>query len=237
MLVAPIEKKKEGSKLKVSSPFQINYDYYYKSLNFAFKYNKALFEAATESYRVFLGEGRTITQTKKIRGKMREAFDSYLRARLNRDDITISLADMIDSWLDFVNLWGYTKFHPFFSDILSTRSRLFEPLRDNLNRTPSETIKIKGRFDLHHYRSNQKIRHKTPLLVVYSLINRYYILDLMPESSVIQNLQNQGFDVYTTDWGIPDFYEKDITLENYSHDYIGNAVDKIKELTGSENVS
>ncbi len=213
------------------------FDYYYKWMNFALRYNKSLFEAATESYRVFLGERGRITQTKKIRGKMRQAFDSYLRTRLNRDDITISLADMINSWLNVVNLWGYTKLQPFFSDFLSTRNRIFEPLRDNLNRTPSEVIKIKGRFNLHHYRSNQKIRHKTPLLMVYSLINRYYILDLMPEVSIVQNLLNQGFDVYTTDWGIPDFYEKDITLENYSHDYIGNAVDKIKELTGSENVS
>lgn len=236
MLIAPLETKTIKSTLN-TNPFKINNDYFYKSLNFIFKYNSALFEASIESYRAFLGEEKKVTQAKKVRGKMREVFDSYLRSRLEKDDITISLVEMIDSWLDFMKLWGYTKFHPFFSDFLSMRNRGFEPLRDNLNRTPDEVIKIRGRFDLHHYKSLKQKRHKTPLLVVYSLINRYYILDLMPDVSIIQNLLNQGFDVYTTDWGVPDHYDKDITLENYSRDYIGNAVEKIKELTGSEKVS
>ena len=33
----------------------------------------------------------------------------------------------------------------------------------------------------------------TPLLVVYAFINRHYILDLLPEVSVIRNLSKHGF--------------------------------------------
>lgn len=211
------------------------YDYFYNGYNFALRYNRAFFEAVLESYKSFVSKGKKMDY-KKIRNMMRTSFDSTLRQRLCEKDVGSSLANFIDAWLNVVKISGYNK-HNFFLELLSFRSKLFEPLRDNLNRTPSEEIKIKGKFYLHHYKSPVKKRHKTPLLIVYSLINRYYILDLIPNASVINNFLQQGFDVFTTDWGIPGTYDDEITLEDYSHEYIENAVDEIKEITGSDKVS
>jgi polyhydroxyalkanoate synthase len=42
-----------------------------------------------------------------------------------------------------------------------------------------------------------------PILIVASLINRYYVLDLLPELSVIAQLNRRGFDVYVLDWKAP----------------------------------
>ena len=42
-----------------------------------------------------------------------------------------------------------------------------------------------------------------PVLIVSSLINRYYVLDLLPELSVIALLNRRGFDVYVLDWKSP----------------------------------
>ena len=42
-----------------------------------------------------------------------------------------------------------------------------------------------------------------PILIVASLINRYYVLDLLPELSVIALLNRRGFDVYVLDWKSP----------------------------------
>ncbi len=102
---------------------------------------------------------------------------------------------------------------------------MFEPLRDSINRTPSEVIEMKGRFNLLHYKSDLPPKHKTPLLIVYSLINRHYILDLLPNVSVIKNLQRQGFDIYATDWGTPKSFDKDLSLETYAEEYVENAVE------------
>ena len=212
------------------------YGYSYNWCNFALRYNRAFLEAALESYKSFISEERKQIDNKKIRNMMRASFDSTLRQRLCEKDVGSSLANFIDAWLNIVKISGYDKYG-FFSELLSFRSKLFEPLRDNLNRTPSVEIKIKGKFHLHHYKSTLKKRHKTPLLVVYSLINRYYILDLIPNASVINNLLQQGFDVFATDWGIPGTYDKEMTLEVYAHEYIENAVDEIKEITGSDKVS
>lgn len=213
-------------------------NYYSVWMDFALRYNKSLLDATSESYKVFLGESNKLKNDhKKIRNKVRSAFDTTLRQKLCEDKISLSLANLVDSWLDIIKLSGYDKYHHVYSDFLSDWSKFFEPHRNFINRTPSEYIKVNGPFNLHHYKSIPQTLHKTPLLVVYSLINRYYILDLLPNVSVINNLRKQGFDIFTTAWGTPDSYDKNMTLENFAHDYIGNAVDKIKEITGSEEVS
>src|SRR5581483_9301459 len=43
----------------------------------------------------------------------------------------------------------------------------------------------------------------TPILIVSSLINRFYVLDLLPEISVIDQLCKRGFDVWVLDWKAP----------------------------------
>ncbi len=121
--------------------------------------------------------------------------------------------------------------------IFSYASRMLEPFRDKINRTPSEVIEMKGKFNLLHYKSEIAPKHKTPLLIVYSLINRHYILDLLPNVSVIKNLQGQGFDIYATDWGTPKSFDKDLSVETYAEEYVENAVNKIKEITNSDKVS
>jgi polyhydroxyalkanoate synthase subunit PhaC len=41
---------------------------------------------------------------------------------------------------------------------------------------------------------------KVPILLISSLINRYYVLDLLPELSVVSKLCERGFDVWVLDW-------------------------------------
>jgi len=213
------------------------YDYYSRWSDFVLKYNKALFDAADKASVSFLDSKLGNGEIKKIQKIMRKTFDSKLEESLCEENIASSLANLVDSWLSVVQISGYNRYHSTFTDFLSAWIRLFEPIRDTINRTPSEVIKIKGKFDLHHYKTDGEKKHRTPLLIVYSLINRHYILDLMPHASVINNLREQGFEIFATDWGTPDYYNKDLTIEHYAHDYIGNAVDKIKEITGSDKVS
>jgi class III poly(R)-hydroxyalkanoic acid synthase PhaC subunit len=96
---------------------------------------------------------------------------------------------------------------------------------------------MKDVFKIRHYKSDLPPKHKTPILVIYSLINRHYILDLLPNVSVIKNLQKQGFDIYAMGWGTPKSFDRDLSLEIYAEEYIGAAVEKIKEISGSKKVS
>lgn len=218
---------------------RIYYDYNRNMSDFALRYNFAIFEAATRAgdsaLKLFSSSS---SYWKEAQNTMRAAFNSALRKRLNEDSFASSLGAALDSWTEMMDVSRYYQFARNFSDLLSYISRQFEPLRDSVNRTPSEVIEMRGRFHLLHYKSKvARKQNKTPVLVVYALINRHYILDLLPDHSVISNLLSQGFDIYATDWGTPSSYDKDLTLEHYAVEYVGNAVEKIKEITGSEKVS
>jgi polyhydroxyalkanoate synthase len=70
--------------------------------------------------------------------------------------------------------------------------------------------------------------------MVYALINRPYILDLMPGNSFIEYLVDEGYDVYMLDWGVPGDEDKDLDFENYVLDYLPRAVKKVLRHSGSD---
>jgi len=219
---------------------KINRGYYNSYFNFilagidvASKYNSAFLEASEKSFESFLnkkGETQQRTQT-----NIRTSFDSTLRNCLNEDAFASSMTDCVNAWTKIIVPSWYNQFTDNYFALYE--NKILEPIRDTINRTPSEVIEMKGRFKLLHYKSEDTVKHKTPILVIYSLINRHYILDLLPQISVIKNLQRQGFDIYTTDWNNPESYHRNLTLEIYAEEYVGYAVEKIKEISGSEKVS
>jgi len=213
-----------------SNPY---YNFVLAGIDIASKYNSAFLEAAEKSFESFLNKKGETQQ--KIQTNIRTSFDSTLRDCLNENIFASSMADYVDAWTKILPSW-YNQFRNNFNFSLY-ENKLLEPIRDTINRTPSEVIEMKGRFKLLHYKSEDPVIHKTPILVIYSLINRHYILDLLPKISVIKNLQRQGFDIYTTDWNNPASYSRDLTLETYAEEYVGYAVEKIKEVSGSNKVS
>ncbi len=82
-----------------------------------------------------------------------------------------------------------------------------------------------------------KRRRRSPILVIYAFINRHYILDLLPQVSVIRNLRNQGLNIFVTDWGTPSSYDKSLTIEHFVNKYIDKSIDVIKKITNSDKVS
>ena len=67
-------------------------------------------------------------------------------------------------------------------------------------------------------------RFKTPVLLVPSLINRWYVLDLGTGRSLIEWLVAQGHDVFCIDWGTPGAEDRYLTWDDFAGRYIGRAV-------------
>src|SRR5215475_14035747 len=101
----------------------------------------------------------------------------------------------------------------------------------------SEVVYEEDRLKLLHYRSDSKPRYKTPLVFIYALVNRPYILDLKTGRSVVANFVKQGFDTYLVDWGIPTNADRHLTLDDYINGYMVNGLDYLRERTGSEKVN
>jgi len=68
--------------------------------------------------------------------------------------------------------------------------------------TPRSCVYSEGCHSLYRYPAHTEA-DGTPILLVYSLINRPYIFDLRPKRSLVEFLCQQGYDVYLLDWGDP----------------------------------
>jgi polyhydroxyalkanoate synthase len=113
--------------------------------------------------------------------------------------------------------------------------------RPGVGLTPRDVVWQRGRCQLWHYRNDTDtyggVRHGPPLLIVFSLISRSYILDLTPGNSFVEQLLTAGFDVYLLDWGEPDERDAGNGLEDYVDDYIPAGIDRILELSGADEVN
>jgi poly[(R)-3-hydroxyalkanoate] polymerase subunit PhaC len=105
-----------------------------------------------------------------------------------------------------------------------------------VGQTPKEVVWRSGRTELWRYRSD-RVSVSPPLLIVYSLFNRSYILDLLPGNSFVEHLLKAGFDVYLLDWGIPDERDAGNTLDDYVDDYLPAAVERVCQIADDDQVN
>jgi polyhydroxyalkanoate synthase len=103
--------------------------------------------------------------------------------------------------------------------------------------TASEVVYEEDRLKLLHYPTETPPQVRTPLVFVYALVNRPYILDLLPGKSVVEHFQRAGFDTYLIDWGVPTHADRHLTLDDYVNGYLLNVVDHVIERTGAPQVS
>lgn len=93
-----------------------------------------------------------------------------------------------------------------------------------------------GSLRLLRYRRATPASERTPVLFCYALVNRHYILDLLPDKSVIQRYLQQGFDVYLIDWGVPSDADRTLTLCDYVCRRLAGVVDFIRERHAVESL-
>ncbi|WP_066095336.1 class III poly(R)-hydroxyalkanoic acid synthase subunit PhaC [Xanthomonas massiliensis] len=81
-----------------------------------------------------------------------------------------------------------------------------------------------GKVVLYRFVGERPPSARVPLLIVYALVNRPYMVDLQADRSLVRRLLEQGEDVYVLDWGYPDRSERYLTLEDYLLGYLDGAV-------------
>jgi len=124
-------------------------------------------------------------------------------------------------------------------------SRKLSRLGEDLRRQPPALPEVSPRQELYrddsvtlyHYRNASAPTNRTPLLVVYSLINRPSILDLRPDRSLIGALRDGGSEVYLLDWGYPGPADRFVTLDDYVNVHLDRAVREICQRHGCPQVA
>src|SRR6202795_2373972 len=105
--------------------------------------------------------------------------------------------------------------------------------------TPKELVWTLNKAKLYRYVPvvPKEKRHAVPLLLVFALMNRPYILDLRPGHSFVEYMVNEGYDLYLLDWGAPGPEDKNLKFDDYTLDYMPRAIRKLKAISGVEEFS
>lgn len=94
---------------------------------------------------------------------------------------------------------------------------------------PKEVVWEDGKVKLFHFSSDRPAKAKTPILVVYALVNRWEMMDLQPDLSFIRKLVDEGMDVYIIDWGYASRLDRYKTLEDYILGHVNDCVDFVSQ--------
>lgn len=81
--------------------------------------------------------------------------------------------------------------------------------------TPGEVVYRNELLEVIQYVPSTAEVHSTPIVFIAPWINKYYILDLTPEKSLIRFLVEKGYTVFITSWKNPGTDMHDVTFEDY----------------------
>jgi polyhydroxyalkanoate synthase subunit PhaC len=120
--------------------------------------------------------------------------------------------------------------------IRQTDPTQFEVGRD-LATTPGKVIWQNELMQLIQYEPATDQVYKRPLLIVPPWINKFYVLDLTPEKSMIRWLVGQGHTVFVISWVNPDERLARKSFEDYMREGILEALEVIEKTTGETRVN
>lgn len=114
---------------------------------------------------------------------------------------------------------------------------ILAPPEIEVGTTSKDVVYRENKVSLYRYHPQTSSVKPVPVLIVYALINRLYILDLYPGRSFVEFLLEEGLQVYAVDWGVPGDEDRDITLDDYIEGYLNRMVRRVIELSGSPQIS
>ncbi|PIE07600.1 MAG: class I poly(R)-hydroxyalkanoic acid synthase [Rhodobacterales bacterium] len=103
---------------------------------------------------------------------------------------------------------------------------------ENLGTTEGAVVFRNRMFELIQYAPTTETVHRTPLLVFPPWINKFYILDLKPDSSLVKWIVAQGYTLFVVSWVNPDESYSDVSLETYVEEGFFAAIEQVKQITG-----
>jgi len=103
--------------------------------------------------------------------------------------------------------------------------------------TPKEEIYREDNVVLYRYTPMVERPFPIPVLIVYALVNRPYMVDLQEDRSLVRNLLKLGIDVYLIDWGYPSRGDCWLTLDDYINGYLNNCVDNVRARHGLDRIN
>ncbi|MEP2892495.1 PHA/PHB synthase family protein [Tateyamaria sp.] len=131
------------------------------------------------------------------------------------------------------------------SDLEANNGELIVKLADdsafelgrNIATAPGKVVFRNRMMELIQYTPTTKTVHKTPLVLFPPWINKYYILDLKEQNSMVRWLVDQGHTLFVVSWVNPDAAYAGVGLEDYVQDGYLAAIEAAKAITDESQVN
>ncbi|NJC42324.1 polyhydroxyalkanoate synthase [Brevundimonas alba] len=107
----------------------------------------------------------------------------------------------------------------------------------NVATAPGQVVWRDELFELIQFDPATDKQRATPLLIFPPWINKFYILDLQPENSMIRWLSSQGFTVFVCSWVNPDVDKAGYGFDDYLQKGIYRAVEKALEQSRADHIN
>ena len=107
----------------------------------------------------------------------------------------------------------------------------------NVATTPGKVVYQNDILQLIQYQPTTEQVHEIPLLIFTPWINKFYIMDLRPDNSLIKWLTEQGFTVFVTSWVNPDEHLAAKTFEDYMIEGVYDASQQVMKQCGVDRVN
>ena len=120
--------------------------------------------------------------------------------------------------------------------VSQTDETVFEVGR-NIATTEGTVVFENEFFQLLEYKPLTRQVHERPMLFVPPCINKYYILDLQPENSVIRYTVEQGHRVFVVSWRNPDDSMKARSWDDYIEHGPIRAIEVVREISGARTIN
>jgi polyhydroxyalkanoate synthase len=108
---------------------------------------------------------------------------------------------------------------------------------ENLGTTKGEVVFRNRMFELIQYAPATEQQYRTPLLVFPPWINKFYILDLKAQNSLIKWIVDQGYTLFVVSWVNPDASYADVGLDEYISEGYMVAIEQVKAITGEPKIN
>ncbi|SEL22470.1 polyhydroxyalkanoate synthase [Roseovarius azorensis] len=110
-------------------------------------------------------------------------------------------------------------------------------LGGNIATTPGEVVYRNRMMELIQYAPTTDEVHEVPLVIFPPWINKFYIMDLKPENSLIKWIIDQGYTLFVVSWVNPDASYADVGMEDYIKEGFLTAIREVKAITGQKQVN
>ena len=110
-------------------------------------------------------------------------------------------------------------------------------LGENIAATEGQVVFRNRMFELIQYAPTTEKVQAVPIVLFPPWINKFYILDLKPQNSLIKWVVDQGYTLFVVSWVNPDESHRDVDLSTYVEDGYLTAIDVAREITGQKQVN